>query len=124
MQTGTVMCLACGRAYRHRVRFCPRCGAETQSADSTSQPQPLVRLGPTPLEHQIVPFEVSRASCIREVGEVIKTRDVIAVQSGVACQWLAGRPDTKGFRMTQEVIVGGRFRRRTTLRASITVEMW
>ena len=82
-----------------------------------------VRVSPTLADQAIVPIETSRTAAIREIGDLVKTRDVIDMQSGVICDWLATRQDGKGVSIRQEISVGGRVFRRT-LRASVVIKTW
>ena len=83
---------------------------------------PTIQAEATPLDHELVPFEGTRVGCLMEVGDIIRTRDVIVLQSNVVCNWLVNHQTAKGITMKQEVSIGRFFRK--TLRASLTVKTW
>ena len=118
-----IICPACHVVARPGALFCQSCGRGITPAMTSAQDNPMVPVAPTLVEEGIVPIETSRTACIREIGDVVKTRDVIGLQSRVVCDWLARRQGGKGVSIRQEISVGGRVWRRT-LRASITVKTW
>ena len=119
-------CPACGVSYRLAVRYCPRCGRECQPADHGSATEssefPIVRVGQASIAGELIHLD-SRPRCIRQVGDVVQVRDVIAAQSAAVSCWLAGHENEKGLLIKQEVSIGGRWSRRR-LRASVVVKTW
>ncbi len=118
-----MICPVCNATVRPGVLFCPRCGRDIAPATTQTQTNPIVRVPPTLADQGIVSIETSRTAAIREFGDVVKVRDVVSMQSGVVCDWLATRQAGKGVSIRQEISVGGRVFRRT-LRASIIVKTW
>jgi len=118
-----MICPVCNTTVRPGSQYCHRCGSDLPPLSMPVPNHPIVRSTPTLVEQGIVPIETNRTACVREVGDVIKVRDVVAMQSGVICNWFSSREGGRGVSVKQEISVGGRIFQRT-LRASIVVKTW